>query len=411
MPALLLLAALLQQPHAKPAVPATDPMADAQAQLDGGHPQQAIDILKGLLDKNADNYGVWFNLAIAYAVAEQNTEAVAAFRKTLALEPKLYEAQLNLGLLLLKQKQYAEAITLLTDAAAQKPDRARPQFLLGEALLGAGKPAEAEAHFRAATTIDARSAEAFFLLARALAAQEKWSDACAAMSAYSALKPADNSAQLELAHYLEKSKKPAEAAAIYRRYPRDPAALEHAGMLAFDAGDNKQAIADLSAALALGPTPALRYALAQAFKADGQLDKASESAAPLVTAEPGNFELRMFYGRLLRDQHQYQTAEQQFSVAAKIKPDSLEAWSELSAMLVLIKDYDAALETLEKVKRLGGESAAYFWFRAIMLDAMKQPRPALESYQKFLGLSDGKNPDQEFQARQRIRILTRILNK
>jgi tetratricopeptide (TPR) repeat protein len=410
--ALLLLAALFQQPKTPPpAKPASDPLADAQSQLDAGHPQQAIVILKDLLDSNPDNYGVWFDLGVAYGVAGQNGEAAAAFRKVLSLEPKLYEAQLNLGLLLLKQKQYAEAQDLLAKAAAQKPGEARPQLLLGQALVGAGKFSEAETSLRAAATLDPKQSEAFYFLARALAAQEKWADAAAAMTKYSELKPADTSARLELAQFLEKAKKPAEAAAIYRQFPRDAAAMERAGGLALDLGDTKQAVASLSAALALSPTPALRYALAHALKSDGQLDQATEIAAPLIRAQPDNLELRMFYGRLLRDQRRYAPAAEQFTAATKLKPDSLEAWKELTSMLVLLNNYPAALETLEKARQLGGEDAAYFWYRAIMLDALKQPKPALESYQRFLSMSDGKHPDEEFKARQRARILTRVLNR
>ena len=410
--ALLLLVALLQQPkNQPPAKPASDPLADAQSQLDAGHPEQAIVILKDLLDKNPDNYGVWFNLGVAYGLAGQNGESAAAFRKVLALEPKLYEAQLNLGLLLLKQKQYAEALDLLAQAAAQKPQEARPQRLLGQALVGAGKFSEAEVKLRAATTLDPKQSEAFILLARALAAQEKWADAAAAMAKYNELKPTDSSARLELAQFLEKAKKPAEAAAIYRQFPHDAGAMERAGMLALDLGDTKQAVASLSAALALSPTPALRYALAMALKFDGQPEQAIEIATPLVQAEPNNFDLRMFYGRLLRDQRQFVPAERQFSAATRLKPDSLEAWKELTGILHVQNNFTAALEALEKTRQLGGEDAVYFWYRAIMLDALKQPKPALESYKRFLSMSEGKRPDEEFKARQRVRILTRVLNK
>jgi hypothetical protein len=45
------------------------------------------------------------------------------------------------------------------------------------------------------------------------------------------------------------------------------------------------------------------------------------------------------------------------------------------------------------------------------LDKIHQQKPALESYQRFLAMSNGQNPDQEFQARQRIRILERELRR
>lgn len=409
---MLLLAALAQQPktHA-PAAPQRDPMAEAMKDLDAGKTQQAIATLKEVLAQNPDNYGVWFNLGVAYSVAGDDAQAVTSFRKVLTLEPKLYEAQLNLAQLLLRQKQYAEAVELLTQAAAQKPQEIRPQLMLGKALLASAKPDEAEVRFKAITALDPKHAEAFLLLSRAISAQQRWADAAAPLTAYTELKPADTAAQMELAQVLEKAKRPAEAAAIYRRFPNDPAAMERAGVLELDAGNAKQAVEQLQLAVKASPTPALRYALATALLRSGEIAKAAETASDLVAQQPGNLDMRMFYGRLLRDQKKYAPAAEQFAAATKLKPDSLEAWNELTSMLVLLKNYPAALETIEKSKQLGGETAAYHWFRAIMLDALQEYKPALESYQRFLEMSQNKSPDEEFKARQRVRILTRIINR
>jgi hypothetical protein len=46
-----------------------------------------------------------------------------------------------------------------------------------------------------------------------------------------------------------------------------------------------------------------------------------------------------------------------------------------------------------------------------VLDKMKDLKPALESYQRFLALSQGQFPNEEFKARQRARILERELSK
>ena len=59
-----------------------------------------------------------------------------------------------------------------------------------------------------------------------------------------------------------------------------------------------------------------------------------------------------------------------------------------------------------------GENSAGNWFlRAIILDKLHQIKPAKDAYEHFLALSQGKNPDQEFQARQRARILQREIDK
>lgn len=187
--------------------------------------------------------------------------------------------------------------------------------------------------------------------------------------------------------------------------------MERAGVLELDAGNAKQSVEELTLAVQASPTPALRYALATALLRSGQIEKATDAAAALVAQTPDHFDVRMFYGRLLRDQKKYAPAAEQFSTATKLKPASLEAWNELTAMLVILKSYPVALEALEKSRQLGGETAAYYWYRAIMLDAEHQNKPALESYKRFLEMSQGKSPDEEFKARQRARILTRIVNK
>jgi len=132
-------------------------------------------------------------------------------------------------------------------------------------------------------------------------------------------------------------------------------------------------------------------------------------AAPLiqkaVTAEPANFELRMMYGRALRDSRQFPPAAVQFAAAGKLKPEAVEVWRELGGVLYMAGDLPRALEAYDKARGLGENTAGLAFMRAITLDKMRQLKPALEAYEQFLALSQGKNPDQEFQARQRVRII------
>jgi len=94
-----------------------------------------------------------------------------------------------------------------------------------------------------------------------------------------------------------------------------------------------------------------------------------------------------------------------------LKPEAGDAWSELTAILILLKQYESGLAALEKSRSLNGETPAYHYFRATMLDAMNQPKPALESYQRFLAVSEGKFPDEEWKARQRAKLLERVVKR
>ena len=52
-----------------------------------------------------------------------------------------------------------------------------------------------------------------------------------------------------------------------------------------------------------------------------------------------------------------------------------------------------------------------YFLRGLVQDRLKLSKEALESYTRFLEASQGKNPDQEFQARQRVKLLEKVVGK
>lgn len=352
-----------------------DPLAEASAHLDAGRYDQAVAVLKPLAEKDPESVPIQFNLALANSLAGNDADAIQGFRKTLALKEDLYEARLNLAQLLVKTAQFPEASTLLDACLVQKP----------------------------------QDPKAAYLAARALAGREDWKQAAAAFAKAAELSPQDNSLALELATAYENAKMPTEAAAVYARFPGDPAAQERRGVILLGQGDFPGAISSLELARSKSPTPAVLYALATAYLRNKQPDNALAIAAKLVEAEPSNFDMVVFYGRLLRDRKDYDAAARQFLSAVKLKPGSGEAWNELTAMLLLLKHYEPALAALEKARSLNGETPAYHYFRATMLDALNQPKLALESYRKFLAVSGGKFPDEEWKARHRAKALEKAV--
>ena len=172
-----------------------------------------------------------------------------------------------------------------------------------------------------------------------------------------------------------------------------------------------EAIPRLEAAYSTEQNQANRRALAAAYVFTSQLEKALPLLQDAANAEPRDYDLRMMFARALRDRKAYPAAAAQFAEAAKLKPAEPKTWNELGSMLYLTGSYPQALSAFDRARDLGENSPGNWFLRAIILDKLKQTKPALDAYQHFISMSLGKNPDQEFQARQRIRILKRELEK
>jgi len=87
----------------------------------------------------------------------------------------------------------------------------------------------------------------------------------------------------------------------------------------------------------------------------------------------------------------------------------LQPW--LVAARLSIRATRKAWRRWKRFAHVGKETPGDMFYRALSFDRLKQPRQALEAYQRFAAASQGKLPDQEFQARQRIRIIERELQK
>lgn len=387
------------------------PGADGMKALEDGRYEAAAQAFTKQIEADPADYTAHFNLALAYSFLHRDPEGIAEYRKTLELKPGLYQAQLNAGILMLRQKNPADALPLLDAAATQKPAEFRPRFYLAEAQLAAGDSAKAEQSYRAALTLDTKSAGAHLGLARALAQQGKLTDAAPEFRQAAAADPEYRDSLLELAGLYEKQKQYAEAIELYREFPGNAAAEEHLGALLLASKQYGDAIPRLEQGYAQSPTSANRAALAAAYIFNNQAAKAIPLLDKSVNEDPSNVDLRLMYARALRDQKQYAPAAREFAAATKLKPDAAPVWDELGGVLYLADDYPAALSALDRARQLGENTAGNAFFRALVLDRLRQLKPALEAYQQFLSMSDGKNPNQEFQARQRAKLLQRELDK
>jgi len=384
---------------------------DGNKALDAKQYDRALDLFSQAAAANPKDYAAHFQLALAYSLLGRDGDAIPQYKTTLELHPGMYEAELNLGLSLMRANHPAEAVDQFRAAAEQRPKEFRPALGLAQALYNTDRFPEAEAAYQKAVTLDARSAAAESGLAMSLIRQKRPDDAAPHVQQAFVLDRSYRAGFIALAELYESAGRAAEAIPIYRLFPDNPEALERLGMLLAASGNFAEAIPALERVVEKMPSEARRMALAKAYVENKQLDKAQALLQPAVQATPNDFDLRLFYGRVLRDQRKFPEASSEFNAAARIDPKSVVAWNELASALVLAEDYPQALAAFDHIRALNAEIPGNYFFRALAHDHLHQRPEAIENYKKFLATSGGKFPDQEFQARNRARTLEKELRR
>lgn len=403
--ALLLLAVLLSFSGQN------DPQSAGLQALDHQDYQQAANIFSSIAAADPKDYSALFNLALAETGLHQEGAAAEHYKQVLALKPGLYEAELNLGILCLRDHRAADAVPLLRDAAKQKPQQARAQRYLGDSLLASGDLVGAASAYQAALGDDPKMAAAELGVGESLQRQGKLDEALPHYRQAAAFDPNLMSYELELAVAFSKAHRAEDAIALLKEFPNDPGAREELGRLYLETNRPADAVPEFKAAAEMSPTSANRLALATAYLKSNQPDLAAPILEEALRADPNDYDLHMAIGRIHRDKHDYAVAANQFTAAATLKPDSVEAWNEAASAFVLAELFPQALAALDKIHSLNADKPGDYYYRAIVLDKLHQIKPALASYQRFLATSQGKFPDQEFIARQRSRILEREANR
>jgi tetratricopeptide (TPR) repeat protein len=390
---------------------ASDPAAAGIKALEVNDYPAAVAAFEKAVAAGPADYAAHFHLGLAHSLAGNAPGAEAAYRRTLELKPGLYEAELNLGQVLLGARKAAAAVPHLESASSKKPREFRPVYYLAEALAESGNPAAAEGRYRTALEIDPNSAAARAGLGRALARTGKHKEAEAVLR-----QAGDRDGLLELASLYEQAKDRDAAIAIYlgilASHGPDAAAVEErVGGILLEQGRAADAIPHLEAAVGQSPTSANRYALATAYLRDKQQGKALQTMEQAVNSDQTNPGLRLAYAGMQRDQRNFPAAAQQFWKATQLKADSKEAWTGLATMLLSLENYPQAIAAFDKLESLGEPNAGVYFLRALALDKMQQYKPALDNYRKFLELSQSRNPDEEFKARQRVKVIEKELSK
>src|SRR5580765_795623 len=150
---------------------AADALKDAKSLLQKQQYSQAEEKLQALIASQSENPQAWFDLGFAQSHLGKSADAIAAYKKAVALDPKWFEAQQNLALALAKSGDLTAAAAALKIAVTLKPTIGGQPALVAAWLSLAqvteeSQPQDSLAAYQKAAELDPTNSEAQFGVAR-----------------------------------------------------------------------------------------------------------------------------------------------------------------------------------------------------------------------------------------------------
>lgn len=400
--------------HQKVAVedPASPPeLVQAESAIEKQDYTTAEPLLKKVVEQQPENYAAWFDLGFLYNALGNNNDSIAAYRKSVAAKPSVFESNLNLGLMLVKAHQpdaaqFLRAATRLKPTSHTAEGQARAWLSLGH-VLQATDPEGALDAYKQAALLDPKDTEPHLSAGPLLENQNRFADAEQEYKQAFAIDPSSTDALTGMANIYMRGRRYTEAEEILRKlvalHPGDAGAHMQLGrMLAAD-GQNEPAIAELQEALKLSPSDAsVQMDLADLYTRANKLDLAETQYRTLLAAKPNDPDLRYGLGRLLLKRHKYPEAQQEIIAALQLKPGMGTAYGDLAAAAGETKNWELVIKALDARAKLLPELPIGYFLRASAYDHLRQFKPAAENYHRFLETATGNYPDQEWQARHRL---------
>lgn len=231
------------------------------------------------------------NLATALQDAGRTDEAIAHYRRAIAIQPDYAPAYNNLGVVLRANGSVDAAIDSYQQALAVRGDYPDAHYNLANALLDKNKPAEAAEHFKIALQSIPDSAGASNNLGIALAAEGRHEDAINAFRAAVAAEPSSAKAHRNLGDSLTAAGRIDEGVGELRKAialdPNDPDAHYNLGSVLLENDRLDDAISEFQATLKLEPQSAEAHNnLGIALGSQGKLDAAIEQFEQALRIDP-----------------------------------------------------------------------------------------------------------------------------
>jgi len=386
-------------------------LTQAEAAIEKKDYATAEPLLKKVVVADPANFQAWFDLGFVYNGLGNAEESIAAYRKSVAAKPDVFESNLNLGLMLAKSsqpdaEQFLRSATILKPTANVDEGRARAWLSLGH-VVESNKPDQALDAYRQAASLLPKDPGPHLSAGALLQQESRFADAEQEYRQVLALDPNSTDAMTGLANIYMRGNRFADAGEVLRKLaalqPDDAHIHSQLGRVLAAAGKNDEAIAELQTAAKLAPGDSeVQGDLLDLYVTAGKYDQAEAQYRALLGVHQGDAELHHGLGVVLLKQHKYPEAQQEFLVAVKLKPDFGAAYGDVAAAAMENKNYGLALQAADARAKFLPEVAASFFLRASAYDHLRNYKMAALNYHRFLEMANGQYPDQEWQARHRL---------
>jgi len=367
-------------------------------------------LLRKVVQDDPTNYVAWFELGFVENGLGKRDESIAAYRKSVAAKPGVFESNLNLGLQLAKAsqpdaEQYLRAATQLKPTSHVAEGQARAWLSLAH-VVEASKPDEAVAAYRQAAGLQPKDPEPHLSAGLLLEKQGKFADAEHEYKEALALGPSSDALTGLANIYMRGHRLPeaeAELRTLVAAQPERGDAYIQLGRVLAAEGKNDDAIAELQAGLKLAPADvSLRRDLADLYITAKKYDQAEAAYRALLPGSPNDAALHQSLGKALLEETKFADAQKEFLEAVKLKPDLGTAYSDLAFAASENKDYPLVIKALDTRAKFLPEEAITYFLRASAYDHLKDYKRAAVNFHLFLNTAHGKYPDQEWQAKHRL---------
>ena len=399
---------------AAPQTPAQQ-VAEAEAAIGKSDWKTAEAGLNLYLAQNPADARALFDAGYVADAQDRFADAESLYRRAIDADPKSFEAHLSLGLLLARQGNTDDArpemavATKLDPGDAGLAAKARAWRALAR-IDCEDDPAEASNELLEALKLSPETT-ADTLLAAGIADRAGEFDAeAAAYGRVLAKEPNNADATTGIAHALIALKQYPEAETLLRaaveKFPDNPAlTAQLATVLA--AQDKAEALPLLQKLHDAHPQDsAIARMLASVLAESGDYAGSDRLYVALIAASPNDAALLVSHGQNLVRRLRFSEAFAAFNKATELDPASVDGWSGLAFAASRTSQPAVTLHALTMRSKYLPEVPTTYFLWATAYDNLHQSGQAVSYYKQFLEAAAGKFPDQEWQARQRLKLLS-----